>query len=276
MARYIANGNTAFGTAGTWDTVTNTPTLHATTNITISTSNLYTAAFTAPGLANTCTGCAVNVVAKGTGGAITVILQEYNGAAWADVVGGSTSIINTTDLQIANWIYFDFATPYTFATVTASYYRFRIVNAGAAGTTTFATDSGGANCAYMATDDRHSVPTTSDDVFILGSNATTSITVTGDGTQSLGSGTSTTGFTGNPLTNARSFTHALHICYNGFFAADTAASATFTVKGNTMVMNGGSFTVGTSVTAYPAARVFTYHTDENGTTVKYCFAVRTG
>jgi hypothetical protein len=69
------------------DTVENTFSCHATTNITISTSNLYTATFTST-VGVEMTGVVVYVTAVGTGGTITAYLQEYNGATWSDVAGG--------------------------------------------------------------------------------------------------------------------------------------------------------------------------------------------
>lgn len=77
MAHKVAAASGNYGTAATWNSVTNTPTLHASTVISISTTNLFTAAFTAPNTTNACTGVLIHITNIGGGaGTLTVTLQE--------------------------------------------------------------------------------------------------------------------------------------------------------------------------------------------------------
>jgi hypothetical protein len=257
MARHAAAADGNWSTAATWNQVTNTPTLHASTNITISTSNLFTATFTAPNTTNACTGVLLYITAVGSGGTTTVTLQE------STVDTAAARAITTTSLVANSWVYFRFATPYVFTTTGAGAYRFKIVNAGAAGTTSAAADSGGANIAYLSTDDRAAVPASTDDVWICGHNQATAITVTMDGTQTIGSGTDTTGI------NRRTIGSAIAIYNSGLLTWDVAASATLTCLGNIISGSGGELRMGTVATHYPTGRVATLAFNENGTSVRY-------
>lgn len=244
MAQKVAAATGNWSTAATWNSVTNTPTLHASTNITISTSNLFTATFTAPNLVNACTGVLLYLPAVGSGGTVTVTLQE------STVDTAAARSIAVTSLVAATWVYFRFATPYVFTTIAAGAYRFKIVNAGAAGTTTAAADSGAANIAYLATDDRTGVPGTTDDVWICGQNQATAITVTMDGTQTIGSKTDTA------LAVQRTLGNAISINNLGVLAWDTATDATLTCGGNIICNNGGGdLQMGTVATPMPSARI---------------------
>lgn len=244
MAQKVAAATGNWSTAATWNSVTNTPTLHATTNITISTTNLFTATFTAPNTTNACTGVLLFIPAVGSGGTVTVTLQE------STVDTAAAVSIAVTNLVALTWVYFRFATPYVFTTTGAGAYRFRIVNAGAAGTTSAAADSGAANIAYLATDDRTGVPGTTDDVWICGQNQATAITVTMDGTQTIGSKTDTV------LAVQRTLGNAISINNLGVLAWDTAADATLTCGGNIICNNNlGELQMGTVGSPMPAARL---------------------
>jgi hypothetical protein len=257
MALHAAAADGNWSAGATWNQVTNTPTLHASTNITISTSNLFTATFTAPNTTNACTGALIYITAVGSGGTTTVTLQE------STVDTAAARSITTTSLVANTWVYFRFATPYVFTTTGAGAYRFKIVNASAAGTTSAAADSGGANIAYLSTDDRAAVPASTDNVWIVGHNQATAITVTMDGTQTIGSGTDTTGL------SRRTIGSAIVICNSGLLTFDTAASATLTSLGNIIVSGGGELRMGTVASPYPAARVATLSFNENGTGGRY-------
>lgn len=76
MAHRIANATGNWGTAATWLQGTNTPTLHASNNTTLSVAGVTSATFTAPNTSNQATGLLVYLVAKGTATTITATLQE--------------------------------------------------------------------------------------------------------------------------------------------------------------------------------------------------------
>ena len=94
MAKKLAVATGAYSAAATWGGITNTPTLHASTNITLANGTYYTVAYTAPNLIDAATGILIHCVAKGTAGTITATLQE-NSAGYVDVAGTAVTI-NTT------------------------------------------------------------------------------------------------------------------------------------------------------------------------------------
>jgi len=244
MAKKVAAATGTWSAAATWNSVTNTPTLHASTNITISTSNLFTATFTAPNTTNACTGVLLFINAIGSGGTVTVTLQE------STVDTAAAVSIAVTNLVALTWGLFRFATPYVFTTTGAGAYRFKIVNVGAAGTTNAAADSGAANIAYLATDDRTGVPGTTDDIWICGQNQATAITVTMDGTQTIGSKTDTV------VAVQRTLGNAISINNLGVLAWDTTADATLTCGGNIICNNNsGELQMGTVASPMPVARL---------------------
>lgn len=260
MARKVASADGNWNTAGTWDSVPNTPTIHASTNITISTSNLFTATFTAPNTTDAVNGCLLYIVGPGTAGHnITVTLQEST----IDTL--ATQALSFTDIKANSWVYFRFATPHTFTTTGAGAYRFKVVSSGS-GSHTGGADSGAANLAYWCTTNATGVPANTDDVIITSRNLGATATITVDGSRTIGSGTDTATPT---TTSGRSVGHAVGVLYNGICKWDTAASATLTCKGNFVVYNGGEEQRGTVATSYPAAYVATLTFDQNGTTTNY-------
>ena len=58
-------GTGPWNTAGTWGTLSNTPTLHTSNSIIISTSNVYTATFTAPNTTNALVQVVFHLVSSG-------------------------------------------------------------------------------------------------------------------------------------------------------------------------------------------------------------------
>ena len=254
MAYKIAGTTGNWSTAGTWYSVPNTPTLHASTNITVSTSNLFTATFTAPNTTDAVTGCLIYIPAIGSSGTVTVTLQDNT------VDTTATASIATTSLIPGSWNWFSFGTPYTFASTAAGRYRFKIVNAGAAGTTTAAADSGGANIAYLCATNATGVPASTDYVFIAAG------IVTLDGTQSIGNGADTAA---PSSTFARSIGHAIQVLTGAILKWDTAASATLTSLGNVVVASGGELQMGTVASPYPSSFVATLTFNENGTSANY-------
>lgn len=238
----------------------NTPTIHVSTNITISTSNLFTATFTAPNTTDAVNGCLLYIVGVGTAGHnITVTLQEST----VDTL--ATQTLSSTDIKANSWVYFRFGTPHTFTTTGAGAYRFKVVYS-ASGSHTGAADSGGANLAYLCTTNATGVPASTDYVFITSRNLGAAATITMDGTQSIGNGADTAAPT---TTSGRSIGHAVGILYNGILSWDTAASATLTCKGNVVVYNGGELQMGTVASPYPTAYLARLLFDENGTTTNH-------
>lgn len=259
MAYRIANANTTLTSATGWDTVTNTPTIHASTNLTTLTTPSYSAAYTAPNTTNSATGGAVMMSSNGSYSSgnttLTLTLQEFNGATWADTAATATVTTNTTStaFTVGSWLYFRFGSPYTFTTTSAGYYRLKIIRGTVTNAPTLRMDSGGSNFAFMATDNRLGAIASTDDLLVLGINYATT-TVTWDGTQSIGSGL------GALTQQSSSFTLscALYIGAYGVVTADTAADVTTTCKGHLLTAWGSTLNIGSSGTPYPEARQFTW------------------
>jgi len=256
VAYRINNSATTLTSVTGWDTVTNTPTLHASTNISVINTQIYSATFTAPNTTNAVTGVAVMMVSSGSWASgnqtITCTLQEST----VDTVATATITTNTltTGAYTANtWIYFKFATPYVFTTTGAGAYRFKMTRGSSTNQPTLRSDSGGANFAYMATIDVTGAIATTDDLLVLGHNYADT-TVTWDGTQTIGSGLAAA----SPPTSGVTLSTALYIGAHGIVTADTTASVTTTCKGHVMVSLYGTFNIGSSGTAYPSGKVFTW------------------
>ena len=256
MAYRINNSATTLSSVTGWDTVTNTPTLHASTTITVGASAIFSATFTAPNTTNKCTGVAVMFQATGNYTladlTITATLQEsgVDTAASASLVIQPTS---ATQYFLNSWVFFKFATPYTFTTTGAGAYRIKITRSTTSNSPTLRADTAGTAFAYMATIDQTGAIASTDDLLLLGTNFA-STTVTWDGTQSIGSGLSPA----VPPTSAVNLSTALYIGGNGILQADTAANVTTTCKGHVLVAMTGQFNIGTSGTPYPSGKLFTF------------------
>lgn len=245
MARFVGNTTGNWSTAGTWNQVANTPTLHASTNITISTTPLFTATWTAPNTTNKVTGVGFYLnTANTSGGNITVTLQESTVDTAATVTVSCALFPHPL-----TWIYFKFATPYQYTTTGAGAYRFKIVNSSSSNTPSFAANSGGSNCAYLATHDITGPPATTDDVFILGNNGANTITVTVDGTQTVGSNAT------DGTTTSRLLTKGVALGERGKLNWDTSASATLNCNGCFYTYAGSIHEMGTVASPYPSGRV---------------------
>lgn len=242
MARRIANASGDMNSTTLWDTGTNTPTFHATTNIANSTSGKFTATFTAPNTTNACTGVILYTAGSITG-TITVTLQQNS------VDTGATATIASAKLNGAGFYYFRFATPYTFTTTTSGAYRFKIASTGSSGN--WAADSGGTLVAFLATDDRTGALGATDDLYILGHRYdATPLTVTVTGTNTTGSGTETTTPTNN--INARSWGYGVVIGGAGtVLKADDTASSTWTQTGQIIPMLEGELRYGNAASPIP-------------------------
>jgi hypothetical protein len=247
MARLLAIQNGNLTTAATWNTVTNTPTLHASTNITVNNVATYTATFTAPNTTNKCVGVVVIVNSTpASSNTFSCTLQE-NSVDTAAVVSVSDTAFpdGAASSAVGNrYLFFKFATPYTFTSTTAGYYRFKFLRTSGTGNFTCAADSGGTTIAMFAIDDRTASPGTTDDLLIGGANGTGTVAVSLTGSQTVGSGTDTTGLT------TRTIGSAIRIFSGGLLTFDTTASSTLTHKGNIVgegsVANKGEIRIATS------------------------------
>lgn len=267
MANYLSNTSGNFSTAGTWDTIVNTPTIHATTNISVSTSGIFSATFTAPNLVNASTGAAIFMVTRGTPTSWTATLQEdiAGAGAWLDTA--ATATITTTNLPVITsasptWVNFKWGTPYVYATTGANRYRIKLQVSSTTGTPNVGADSGGSLFAYLTTDNANVAPGANDLVFIMGNNGTNVITVTVDGTaNSVGAAESGNG-------TARGF-YAVTISNGGVLTWDVAASSLLTVKGHVISYAGGTLYMGRTATPVPEAQYCSLTFNENGTTGRY-------
>lgn len=250
MAKIVAGASGDIAGA-VWDSVTNTPTLHATTNITPSTVASFSATFTAPNTTNACKGVLL-YMATGPSATrtITITLQE-SGVDTAATIGIS---LPTTLVSGANWCYFQFPTPYVFTTTAAGAYRFKMVSSVSSSNATFGADSGGANFAYLAVDNRPATFGGSDEVFIVGPNftQTTSYTITNTGTNTLGNNLDT-----STSPTIRSLGNALYCMWGGTLAMDTTATNNLTIKGHAYLYYDGEMTIGSVSTPVSSSAVAT-------------------
>lgn len=251
MAIYTANQSGNLSSAATWDLVRNTPTIHATTNITVTTAGVKTVGFTAPNTTNKVTGVWVYAASYPTSGRNWTATLEESGVATAAV-----ATILQTDMPVSvGWIYFRLGTPYQYTTTGASAYKW-ILKSTTANSGTAAADSGAANFAYLSTEDTTGSPTTTDACWIGPFNCTGSaITVTVDGTSGDIRQTSTTRTNRQvtiPLLVGGSLTDSLAI-----IKWDTVSSSSLSVDGAIIVTDGGELQMGTVATPYPAANTAT-------------------
>lgn len=270
MAYRVTNGvGTNFNTTTNWDEGVNTPSIHASTNITVSAGGVFSATFTAPNLTNACTGVLVPVSAKGTAGNIIATLQHDIGAGFVDCAG-ATATIAITSLVASTHVLFYFGTKFVFDTTTANKFRIKLNTSGASGTTSIAADSGGANFAYIAFMDSNVVPTTGDDFFVVSPNQGSALTISLDTSPSIGSGGNTA------VPTFRSWQNAIVLSNNGQLAWPTGTSRTITPKGNIYVENGGWYQMGQTSAKIAAGVTARTSFDENGTTVNYGIVTQTG
>lgn len=265
MALFIANATGNWSSTSTWAAVRNTPTLHATTNRTVSAGGIISATFTAPNTVNAVTGVMVYITAVGTAGTLTATLRE------SGVDTASTVSVSVTSLKIGGWVYLKLAAPYTYTTTSAGAYAWKLAISGGSGTTTVADNSGATAFAFMSGDTLVSaVPTTNDDVWNAGNNLS-SLVVTVDNTSAAcGSGAAT----GTPT--ARSITTALATSNSGKIQWSTTANSTLTVKGQIICSTDGHVEMGTTTTPIPSAYTAKLVTNQNGTDANYDIVVTSG
>lgn len=227
MPNRIAQATGNFGTAATWHQGTNTSTLHASTNVNITSAASTSATFTAPNIVNAANGVLVYLTSKGSATTMTATLQE------ATVDTAHTVTINLADVELG-WIYLRPASTYTFTAVTAGRYRWKLTVDSSTATVAQAST---ANFAYISVDNRTGVPGSGDNAYIVEPNGTTAINVTMDGTQVVGTGTS--------AGTDRSIANAILISKDCQLQMDTAATSELTLRGGVWVKNGGDYSCAT-------------------------------
>lgn len=252
----LVNGN--WGTAGTWGTVTNTPTSHVSTVLTLSAVARNTATFTAPNTTDACYGVGLILTTPGTC-TVTVTLQENSINTAATVSRSFTQGTATTGGSV---FWFEFPTPYTFTATTAGYYRFAITASAITNATIVAADSGGTLPAYYAVDGRTGVPGAE-------SVCISEKTVTMNGTRSCGSSSSDTTALGGTL--FRSVGLGVHIANGGILEFDTAASTQLTSMGHVYCSGTGIYRMGTVASPYPTAYTAKLIIDQNASTGSFGF-----
>lgn len=249
MSIYTANSTGNFSTAATWDLIRNTPIIHSTTNVSITTAGVKTVGFTAPNTTNAATGVWVFVVTYPAAGRDWTATLEESGVATAAVA----TIVQTDMPILTGWIYFRLGTPYVYTTTGAAAYKW-IIASTVANSGSVAAEVAGSP-AYLSSEDTTGTPTTTDQVWIGPHNCVTGLTVTVDGTSGDIRGTANTG-------NPRSITLG---CWLGggltdslaVLKWDTAASATLLMAGDFYISDGGEWQMGTVATPYPTANIAT-------------------
>lgn len=259
MAIRIANGNGNFFTSAPWDQVANTASLHASTNVNITTAGVGSTTFTAPNTTNAVTGVAVYMVTPPSGGNNWTAELYVSGVA-----SGNIATINNADFPPdGGWVYFRLASAVTYSTIAANAYSW-VFKSSSTNSGVVAADSGGTLVSILSTDDRHTTPSSSDQVWIMPHNASsTTITITVTGTLSDVRGT-------GGLVTGRSVSFG---CYVGGSATlnaavlkfDTAATSTLSVAGQVGVFSGGRLEMGTSASPQPSSTIATLTIRQTGT-----------
>ena len=221
--------------AGVYDTHLGSATITGST-ATLTLAGITSAGVTAPNLVNKITGAWICVATAPTnGGNITVEIME-------SAVSKATAQINSADIQLG-MNYVRFATPYTFATLTASAYTCRVKNSvGSSGT--LRTAASGLWFAF--TYDTATTIGSTDDVWVGGFNNTglTTKTLTLSGTSNTWGSKATTAIGSTTQTMGA----ALTIGSGGTVVYDQSASTTLTIKGSVWVTAGGLFDMRASAT----------------------------
>lgn len=256
-----ANSTGNFNTAATWDSSITPGTIHATTNVSITTAGIDTTSFTAPNLVNKATGVWVYAATYPAAGRDWTAELYESGLAT-----GSIATIVQTDMPVtAGWIYFRLATPYTFTTLTASSYKWKIKSTTANSGSTAADNTSTSLVFPIHTYDLTQAPGTADQCWIGPHNCTTAVTVTVDGT----AGDIRGGATTNQGTSARSTTLSLYVGGSltdskAILKWDTAASASLSVSGAGLINDGGEVQMGTVASPYPSSFTATYTARQSG------------
>ena len=175
MAFRVANATGNWSAAGTWWTAANTPTIHASTNLTITTGGIFTQTFTAGASVDSITGVVVYPVASWSGKTITFTLQA------GGVDTATTVAITGADVSLGVPLFVKLTVPVL--QVATTVYRFKVTTN--TGTCTIAQSSTASQIAAIITNDVTGAPASGDSTFILSQNANTDTTVTIDDTSAI-------------------------------------------------------------------------------------------
>jgi len=219
-----------------FDTMLGSATITATT-VAVTTAGITSAGSTAPNLVNAVTGCWIWVAAAPTSGNFTVELMESG-------VSKALATINFANIVLgANYV--RFATPYTFATLTASAYTIRVKNSAVnSGTLRIAASGLWYQMTYNLTVATPAAAT--DDVWVGGFNdaGLTTKTLTISGTSNAwGTGAAT-----NIGSTTQTMGAAVTCGSGGTLKFDTSASTTLSIKGSVFTTVGGVFDMRASAT----------------------------
>ena len=169
MAFRVANGTGNWSAAGTWWTAANTPTIHASTNLTVTTGGIFTQPFTAAASVDSITGVVVYPVASWSGKTITFTLQ-------ANSVDTATTVsITGADVSLNLPLFIKLAVPVL--QVATTVYRFKVTTN--TGTCTIAQSATASQVAAIITNNVTGAPASGDSVFIQSVNANTDTTEIG-------------------------------------------------------------------------------------------------
>lgn len=216
--------------AGSYDTHVGTGTV-TTTSQNITAAGVTSAGFTAPNLVNAATGAWVYVSALPTTINVIVELQE-------STVTKASATMNNADIKLG-WNYARFATPYTYATLTASAYRIKVYSSGGtSGTVLGATTS---TLLTTTTYNTASALAANDDVWVGGfhNSGLTAKTLTFSGVVAavVGSGTDKTMQDGTAVTMGAAIT----VGTGGTVLSDNTVTTSLTVRGSIICSGTGVF-----------------------------------
>lgn len=203
--------------------------MHASSNVNVTTTGVTSAGVTAPNLVNQATGIILYINSVPSLGNFTVELMESG-------VSKKSVTMNLADMQLG-YNYVRFASPYTFATLTASAYTVKVTNTAASSGSLVQATSG---LWFEITYDSTSSPANGDDIIITGWHDSGLTTKQWDI-----SGTSTVFGNGTVKSmNAlilRTMECALMIGNGATVKMDDTADCSMEVKGSIYITNNGVF-----------------------------------
>lgn len=191
----------------------------------VSFAGITSSGVTAPNLTNKITGCWINIRTAPTNGGNLIVEAMESGVVKA------SATINNADIQLG-LNYVRYATPYQFATLTASAYTVRVRNSvNASGYGQLCTAA--ANLWFMLTYDTATTIGATDDVWVAGfhDSGLTTKTLTISGTSNSWGSATATALGGATVTQGA----AIMIGTGGTFKFDTSASTTLTLNGSVFV-----------------------------------------
>ncbi len=209
-------------------------------NLNIFTADQFTEAFTAPGLTDAAVGCAFMIDnMQATSGVWTLTLQEDATAAFggaeSDVATGTFDFGAGGSIATDQFAYIALSSPYTFTTLTAGAYRWKMRSAGGSSDRLRQSSTSTSRWCFICFDDRTATISANDTIFVV--DAATKI----DSNITLGNGV--TGVVG------WKWTHALYILTGGDLDFDDGGSYTLTLEGSVIISGGGQLGSGTALSS---------------------------